>query len=72
MKCPKCGSENIGVTNTIAGGKRTIYRCRKCKDCKAVFRTIEVIDNGSPEFARGYSVACKRKELKRFSKGEQK
>lgn len=68
MKCPKCNSDNIGVTETVPGAKRAIYRSRKCRDCGAKFRTIEVIDNGSPEFDRGYAKALSQKYLKRLEK----
>ena len=72
MKCPKCNSDNIGVTDTLPGGKRAIYRSRKCKDCGAKFRTVEVIDNGSPEFDHGYRRAVSQKYLKRLEKASER
>ena len=64
MKCPKCGSEDIGVTCTIPGGKRSIYRERKCKECGEKFRTVEAVDNGSEAFATGFSRAQRKKKNK--------
>ena len=49
MKCPKCNSECIYVTNTNPSDEGPIYRCRKC------------LDDGSEEFKRGYHAAAKKK-----------
>ena len=65
MRCPHCDSANIGVIDTLGGAVNTIYRRRKCKDCYELFRTVEIVDNGSPNVARGYSAAMKRKANKK-------
>ena len=41
MKCPKCGGETA-VTNT-ARTTETVYRERKCLDCKYKIYTYEVV-----------------------------
>lgn len=64
MKCPKCGSDKIGVNDTIPGGKRTIYRHRKCKNCGTGFRTMEVVDNGSDVFLAGFKIAQRNRNNK--------
>ena len=61
MKCPHCNSENHSVIDSLRGGSNTNYRRRKCKDCGGAFRTVEIVDNGSPNIAKGYSAAMKRK-----------
>lgn len=65
MKCPHCNSDNIGVIDTLGGATNTIYRRRKCKDCGGLFRTVEIIDNGSPAVAKGYTAATRRKNNRR-------
>ena len=70
MKCPHCNSDKIGVIDTLGGATNTIYRRRKCKDCGGKFRTVEIIDNGSPVFAKGYSTAAKRK-VKRYAQSKE-
>ena len=65
MKCPKCNSECIYVTNTNPSDEGPIYRCRKCLDCGANFHTVEVLDDGSEEFKRGYHAAVKKKWRKK-------
>ena len=62
MKCPKCGSYNTKVMDTLpAEGDLGIYRRRTCTDCKSKFRSIEVVDDGSEEFNSGYlkALECK-------------
>ena len=41
MKCPKCGSNNLKVIDTISSLDDEIYRCRKCSDCDNRFYTVE-------------------------------
>ena len=64
MKCPHCCSENIGIVDTLPGASNTQYRRRKCKDCNGLFRTVEIVDNGSPSFKQGYYLAERRKRRK--------
>jgi hypothetical protein len=68
MKCPECGSENIGVNNTMPDDETRIFRRRKCHDCGAGFRTVESIDDGSFQFNIGYSEAYKVKKRRRRTK----
>lgn len=66
MKCPHCNSDNIRVIDSLGGATNTIYRRRKCKGCGELFRTVEIIDNGSnPAVAKGYSAAMKKKNARR-------
>ena len=62
MRCPECGGTNIGVNNTMPDNEKRIFRRRKCHDCGAGFRTVEIIDDGSFDFAIGYSEAYRVKK----------
>lgn len=65
MKCPKCGGDKIGVSDTIPGGTRTIYRYRRCKNCGTGFRTMEVVYNSSNDVVEaGYKIAQRNKNDK--------
>lgn len=70
MKCPKCGSENIYVKNTMPhpNGKE-IYRSRGCTDCGTAFRTVEKMDDNSRAFQYGYSAAVDER-TRRSRKGK--
>ena len=70
MKCPHCDSDNHGVIDTLGGATNTTYRRRKCKDCGGLFRTVEIIDNGSPAIAKGYTAAASRKYKRRKERGQ--
>lgn len=65
MNCPKCGSENIRVVDTINGLQNDIYRRRKCSDCKSTFRTVEIVGGESRIFNTGYSAAIEKREKRR-------
>ena len=41
MNCPKCGSNNLKVIDTISDLDDEIYRCRRCLDCGNKFHTVE-------------------------------
>ena len=41
MKCPKCGSVNIKVSNTRPMGDDRIRRQRTCSACLYIWYTIE-------------------------------
>ena len=41
MKCPKCGSNNLKVIDTISDLDDEVYRCRRCVDCGGKFHTVE-------------------------------
>lgn len=43
MKCPKCGSDQVRVLETMHGYESKIYRRRACIRCDTRFRTIEDI-----------------------------
>jgi transcriptional regulator NrdR family protein len=43
--CPKCGSSSV-VTDSRPHDD-TIRRTRRCRPCKAVWYTVEVVDEGS-------------------------
>ena len=44
MKCPKCGSTQVGVMNTRATeGNEAIYRRRACRGCGLSFGTLEIV-----------------------------
>ena len=64
MKCPNCGSK-LGIIDTLPEIKAGKFRRRKCKNCGQLFRTLEIIDDGSKEFSDGYSVAIMKKEFRR-------
>lgn len=49
MICPKCGSKNLRVTDSIPDKDDYVFRRRKCQDCGKLFRTAEsVISEESP------------------------
>ena len=43
MTCPRCGSDNVRVLETIPGYESKVYRRRKCVQCDTKFKTIEDI-----------------------------
>lgn len=43
MKCAKCGSYELWVTNTVRDQYNDVIRRRKCKDCGAPIITIETV-----------------------------
>lgn len=42
MKCPKCGSNNVYVTDSRRDDGKVIRRRRKCADCEYRFTSLEV------------------------------
>ena len=45
MKCPKCNSESVFVTDTLpTPDGNAIYRRRRCSDCNFRFNSIEVTE----------------------------
>lgn len=65
MNCPNCKCDSVRVTNNFPSDDGSIYRHRQCVNCKTNFRTVEVIDDGSEEFKRGYSAAYRKKRNRR-------
>lgn len=61
MICPKCDNDTVYVKDTLNAPDRKIYRRRKCSNCGATFRTVEVIDDGSEEFRKKYVEAIETK-----------
>ena len=61
MRCPKCDSDGIYVKDTMRAPDRKIYRRRKCAECGTIFRTVEVIDDGTEEFRKKYVEAIEAK-----------
>lgn len=57
MNCPKCGSQDVKVGNTLPYEGIKIYRQRKCKTCSHRWRTVEILDDGSRNFKYEYSAA---------------
>ena len=41
MNCPKCGSNNLKVIDTISDLDDEVYRCRRCIDCGNKIYTVE-------------------------------
>ena len=72
MRCPHCNSPDIRVMDSLPGNSKTLYRRRKCKRCNKLFRTVEIVDDGSEAFDAKYYAASKRKVLKYMSKGDKK
>lgn len=72
MRCPHCNSPDIRVMDSLHGNSKTLYRRRKCKRCNKLFRTVEIVDDGSEAFDAKYYAASKRKVLKNMSKGDKK
>ena len=51
MDCPRCGSGRIRVLETLPHRRNhpaRIYRRRRCLECRARWRTVELLDLGSP------------------------
>ena len=51
MDCPRCGSDRIRVLETLPHRRNhpaRVYRRRRCLGCLARWRTVELIDLGSP------------------------
>lgn len=61
MNCPECGFSNYRVMDTINSADGKIYRRRKCLECGELFRTVEVMDDGSEEFKKNYFEAQQAK-----------
>ena len=58
MKCPKCGSDKLRVTDVVKTPENEIYRQKECRDCKHLFYTaefeVEPNDRFRSEWARYY------------------
>ena len=81
MRCPKCKSESVYVTDTMPGDDGRIYRRKRCEACNFRFNTVEVteaeyttnwldalqsiVNHGSEDFKRGYYAAYHKKHLGR-------
>lgn len=61
MTCPKCGEDQVHVTETIRGYGSKVYRRRHCLWCDAKFKTIEDILPDDEESQRDYRLAIKNK-----------
>lgn len=61
MLCPKCGSYNIGVRDTMPGPDGKIYRRRRCRECNANFRTVELLADDTDDFRIAYRDAVNAK-----------
>ena len=61
MVCPKCGSEQVRVQDTLHDIDNVIYRRRKCIACKNTFRTIETLAPDTEDFRKKYASAAERK-----------
>ena len=61
MNCPECGSPSVYVKDTIPSNDERIFRRRKCFDCGINFRTVEIVDDGTEDFKRGYNKAWLKK-----------
>lgn len=71
MTCPNCGSHNAYVMDTLPGFGTEIYRRKMCRDCNSRFRTVEVVDDGSSEFDKGYRDALyKKTSFNKKSRGD--
>lgn len=44
MQCPYCGHQDTSVTNSRPSKNSSIWRRRKCSNCKAIFTTYETTD----------------------------
>lgn len=65
MICPNCGKGEIKTMDTMPRRNGETYRRKKCKNCNALFRTVEIVDNGTEEFSAGYYIAMKNKMLRK-------
>lgn len=61
MICPVCGSEYNFVRETAQGTDGKVYRRRRCGECEAKFRTVEVVMDDSDSSRKGYSDAMRNK-----------
>ena len=61
MTCPKCGSENVCVRETMHGDGGKVYRRRRCNDCWTMFRTVEDVLVETEENHKDYIKAVKNK-----------
>lgn len=61
MICPVCGSEYNFVRETAQGTDGKVYRRRRCGECEAKFRTVEVVMDDSDSSRKDYSEAMKNK-----------
>lgn len=71
MICPECGSECNYVRETAHGSDGKVYRRRRCAECEAKFRTVEVLINDSDPSRKDYSEAMRNKSalLRKYYKG---
>ena len=61
MNCPKCGSENVSVRETMHGDGGKVYRRRRCNDCLTMFRTVEDFLVDTEQSRKDYFEAVKNK-----------
>jgi transcriptional regulator NrdR family protein len=61
MICPVCGSEYNFVRETAQGTDGKVYRRRRCSECEAKFRTVEVVMDDSDSSRKDYSEAMRNK-----------
>lgn len=57
LRCPECGSPNLGVTDTRGAPAQSLRRRRECEDCGYRFTTYEKAKSSSAEEAaraKGY------------------
>jgi transcriptional regulator NrdR family protein len=65
MKCPKCESEKISITETIQNADLT-FRRRLCKMCFHVFKTKEEVFEGALPQKRRNLVQPEPKEYQKL------
>lgn len=54
MRCPKCDSNNVYVTNTMTSEDNEVLRRRNCSDCGYIFKTVETVVVESKDFKKKY------------------
>jgi transcriptional regulator NrdR family protein len=69
MNCPKCGSENVKVVDTIPGCHNNIFRRRRCLICSTRFRTVEITIEGDEQLTAEYRETPKcRNAIDKFTR----
>lgn len=65
MNCPKCGSQNIRVTDSIPDDDKYVFRRRRCKECGELFRTAEFVLAGEDPLKYVFSEVDQKSHARR-------
>jgi hypothetical protein len=61
MHCPNCNSTRIRVVDTLPGVANNVFRRRKCVDCGAVFKSVEIMLDNTDESRNAYCAAQRQR-----------